>query len=229
MFTTIKWSKHPFTFLKEILVKWAFIKYKPGEDTMKTKEKILIEALDLFASDGYEAVSVQNIADRIGITKGALYKHYKNKRDILDCIVERMRQNKLERAKEYNLDEIYPGKDSLNMAPIEQMIRYVEDEFTYWTQNEFASNFRKMLTLEQYRDWEMSYLYQSYLTKGVITFIEDYFSVMMTDNIMETGNPKTMAMELYSPVFILISMYDVAEDKMEIEQMLNEHLLAFAN
>ena len=49
---------------------------------MNTKEKILVAALRLFAVNGYEAVSVSQIAGELGITKGALYKHYKNKRDI---------------------------------------------------------------------------------------------------------------------------------------------------
>ena len=53
-----------------------------------TKEKILMTALQLFARDGYEAVSVRNIAEELGITKGALYRHYKNKRDIFpSCII----------------------------------------------------------------------------------------------------------------------------------------------
>ena len=46
-----------------------------------TKEKILMTALRLFAQDGYEAVSVSTIANELGITKGALYKHYKSKRN----------------------------------------------------------------------------------------------------------------------------------------------------
>lgn len=45
---------------------------------MNTKEKILVTALRLFAVYGYEAVSVSQIAGELGITKGALYKHYKN-------------------------------------------------------------------------------------------------------------------------------------------------------
>ena len=44
-----------------------------------TKEQILMTALHLFAQDGYEAVSVSRIAGALGMTKGALYKHYKNK------------------------------------------------------------------------------------------------------------------------------------------------------
>lgn len=55
---------------------------------MNTKEKILVAALRLFAVNGYEAVSVSQIAGELGITKGALYKHYKNKRDIFNCIFE---------------------------------------------------------------------------------------------------------------------------------------------
>ena len=54
-----------------------------------TKERILQTALRLFAEDGYEAVSVSTIAGELGMTKGALYKHYKNKQDIFDSIVAR--------------------------------------------------------------------------------------------------------------------------------------------
>lgn len=56
------------------------------------KEEILIVALHLFARDGYEAVSVSQIAGELDMTKGALYRHYKSKRDIFDCIVQRMKQ-----------------------------------------------------------------------------------------------------------------------------------------
>ena len=47
-----------------------------------TKEKILTASLKLFSKRGYEAVSVSEIAGELGITKGALYRHYKNKREI---------------------------------------------------------------------------------------------------------------------------------------------------
>ena len=51
-----------------------------------TKEEILTVALHLFARDGYEAVSVSRIAGELGMTKGALYRHYQNKRDIFEHI-----------------------------------------------------------------------------------------------------------------------------------------------
>ena len=55
-----------------------------------TKERILETALELFAEKGYLGTSMRDIAQRLGITKGALYKHYAGKQEILDSIVERM-------------------------------------------------------------------------------------------------------------------------------------------
>ena len=55
-----------------------------------TKEDIMAVALHLFAQNGYEAVSVSQIAGALGMTKGALYRHYENKRDIFLHIVRRM-------------------------------------------------------------------------------------------------------------------------------------------
>lgn len=56
------------------------------------KEEIMIVALHLFARDGYETVYVSRIAGELDMTKGALYRHNKRKRDIFDCIVQRMEQ-----------------------------------------------------------------------------------------------------------------------------------------
>ena len=43
------------------------------------KEEIMTVALHLFAKNGYEAVSVSQIARTFGMTKEALYRHYENK------------------------------------------------------------------------------------------------------------------------------------------------------
>ena len=68
-----------------------------------TKKSILLSALGLFARDGYEAVPVSAIAGELGITKGALYKHYKNKRIFLTGILSRMERHDAERANEFQM------------------------------------------------------------------------------------------------------------------------------
>lgn len=52
-----------------------------------TRDRILGVALRLFAENGYAATSLQKIADELGVTKAALYFHFKTKEDILKGIV----------------------------------------------------------------------------------------------------------------------------------------------
>ena len=80
------------------------------------KEEILIVALHLFARDGYEAVSVSQIAGELDMTKGALYRHYKSKRDIFDCIVHHMEQQDGEQARENEVPE-----ESIEKTPEEYL------------------------------------------------------------------------------------------------------------
>ena len=70
-----------------------------------TKEKILEEALKLFAQSGYMGTSMNDIASKLGVTKAALYKHYKSKQEILDSIIEKMNELDIERVKQYEMPE----------------------------------------------------------------------------------------------------------------------------
>ncbi|WP_436531516.1 TetR/AcrR family transcriptional regulator [Actinoplanes sp. HUAS TT8] len=52
-----------------------------------TRERILTVALRLFATQGYANTSLREIADELGVTKAALYFHFKTKEDILNGIL----------------------------------------------------------------------------------------------------------------------------------------------
>ena len=53
-----------------------------------TRDEILKVALDLFSVNGYEATSISQIADAVGIRKASLYSHFSSKQEILDNVVE---------------------------------------------------------------------------------------------------------------------------------------------
>ena len=89
-----------------------------------TKERILKIALELFAEKGYLGTSMSDIANRLGITKGALYKHYTGKQEILDSIVERMNQMYYERAQEYEMPETQP--DGFAEAYLLEMVDFID-------------------------------------------------------------------------------------------------------
>ena len=188
-----------------------------------TKEKILVVALRLFAVNGYEAVSVSQIAGELGITKGALYKHYKNKRDIFNCVFEYVCQLDVERSQKNGV----PEKDYSEMpeafsnVSTESLGDYMKAQFHYWSEDEIACNFRKMLTLEQYKSTEMSALYQKVLVSGPLDYIENLFRELSRKQEKQLPSPHALAVEFYSPFYFLLSMSDGAacmEKKEEIAQ-----------
>lgn len=191
-----------------------------------TKEKILLTSLKLFAQDGYEAVSISKISGELGMAKSALYKHYKNKRDIFDSIINRMDELDYERAREYNMpdgnmDEII--KEYRNISTYKIRI-YTEAQFKHWTEEEFSSLFRRMLTLEQYRNQEMSDLYQKYLVSGPI----DYMTHLFAGIIEKKEEAKQLAIEFYGPIFLMYSLYDNKREGDDLAEMLKKHVDRFS-
>ena len=177
------------------------------------KEEILIVALHLFARDGYEAVSVSQIAGELDMTKGALYRHYKSKRDIFDCIVGRMEQQDGEQATEYDMpkDEKEKMPEKYENVSLDDLVEYSKSMFEYWTEDDFVSSFRKMLTIEQFRSEEMQNLYQQYLVSGPAEYVKDLFKNM------EIKNPEEKAVKFYANMFFYYSLYDGAEEKGQIK------------
>ena len=173
------------------------------------KEEILIVALHLFARDGYEAVSVSQIAGELDMTKGALYRHYKSKRDIFDSIVKRMEQQDSEQARENEVPEesIEKTPEEYQNVSFDDFVEYSKSMFEYWTEDDFASSFRKMITIEQFRSEEMQNLYQQYLASGPAEYVKDLFKNM------KIKNPEENAVKFYANMFFYYSVYDGATDK----------------
>ena len=183
------------------------------------KEEILIVALHLFAREGYEAVSVSQIGE-LDMKKGALYRHYKSKRDIFDCIVQRMEQQDSEQARQNEVleESIEKVPEEYQNVSVEDFVGYSKSMFEYWTEDDFASSFRKMLTIEQFRSEEMQNLYQQYLVSGPAEYVKDLFKNM------KIKNPEENAVKFYANMFFYYSMYDGAADKAksQFEQMLDK-------
>ena len=196
---------------------------------INTKERILTVSLELFAKEGYEAVSVSDIASKLGITKSALYKHYKNKRDIFDSILEKMYQIDSENSKKSKVPEqTYENRpDSYNNVSLKDLADFTISQFEFWTRDKFASNFRKMLTLEQYRNSEMTKLYNDCILGGPVSYVSDIFSVMISNGILKDGSPMQLAVEFYSPFYLLINLYDSFNNKDILLNAMKDHIESF--
>src|SRR5260370_426504 len=53
-----------------------------------TRTRILDAALDVFSEHGFDGSSLQQIADRLDLTKAALYYHFHSKDELLEALVE---------------------------------------------------------------------------------------------------------------------------------------------
>ena len=182
-----------------------------------TKERILETALELFAQNGYPGTSMNDIAAQLGITKAALYKHYAGKQEILDRIVERMNEMDYARAEPDGFAEAYLH------TPVQKIRAYSMAQFDHWTKERFSSNFRKMLTLEQYRDPRLAQLHHDYLAGGPLEYMAAIFR-RLTDS---DEAAMQLALEFYGPMYLLYSVYDGAEDKESVSAMLGAHIDRF--
>lgn len=302
------------------------------------KEKILRTALRLFAQEGYEAVSISRIAGELGLSKGALYRHYRDKRDVLDSIVREMERRDAEGAQEYALpgaeeteamaarrteengaqetraggqaagntsgareeepsegmgasavlsgglpcgaefaaardgepsggaefpgaqeeepsggaefpgaqeeepsggegfsgareeepsggegfsgaqrEALTNGTESSAVTP-RQLTEYARRMVRYWTRDEFAADFRRMLTLEQYRDPEMARMLRQYLTIGPMEY-----TALLLEN-MGVSHARERAAALCGGMYMLICAGDGAEDASECIALADAHL-----
>ena len=194
-----------------------------------TKEQILLTALELFSQRGFDAVSVSDIAGKLGITKGALYRHYTSKQDILEKIVERMYRIDAQRAQQFRLPEklFADSPESYCQVCWDSIAGFTIAQFHFWTKDSFAASFRRMLTIEQYSRAEMEQLYRDCLSQGPISYLEDIFREMMKAGALRPGEPRQLALVYFAPLFLLIQLSDSSQPPEEAERLLRQHIEDF--
>lgn len=179
-----------------------------------TKEAIIQVALQLFAERGFDAVSTSMIANQLGITKGALYRHFESKQAIFDAIWNRMLVLDAERADEDSVPEKQYSEDAESYHNVNghDLCNFVNNQFDFWTENEFACNFRRMITLEQFKNPEMTKLYQDVICAGPVQYTKDIFTELGREGKLNRAaldmGAEVLAVQLFAPLALVIQLYD---------------------
>ena len=83
------------------------------KEAAERRNEILDVAERLFCTNGYDNTSTNDIRAEIGIARGTLYYHFKNKEDILDAMIARILDETIRRAENIALDESVPVLERL--------------------------------------------------------------------------------------------------------------------
>lgn len=197
---------------------------------MTTKQKILQEALNLFSEKGYSAVYVGDIAEAVGIKAPSLYKHYKSKQDIFHAILEEMKAGYDQQAFALQMDGNNAEMDANIFSTVseDQLVQMGIKLFLYFLHDDYASKFRKMLTIEQFHDMDLSLLYQKQYVDDPLSYQAAMFSLLSTNGFLLQENANIMALHFYAPIYMLLTVCDrQPERENEILQVIEQHIRQF--
>ena len=139
---------------------------------MIKKQLIMDNALELFAKQGFESTSVQQITDRCGISKGAFYLSFKSKEELILALIE------------YFMSQF--------ISDIDHEVKGVKNEdllftFYYGIFNSFYkhSDFAKILLKEQTQTFNQAFItkmheYDRLLDKIILSMIERLYEEEVT-------------------------------------------------
>lgn len=185
-----------------------------------TKQRILEKALEMFAEKGYEGTNLRDLAQSLGLSKSALYRHFESKEEIWNSLYETLREYYNEHfGAEDNLPPV-PSSGSELVATTMHMV-----DFTVHDKNIVLM--RRLLTREQFRDEKIRPLATEYFLNCTENMFTKLFRKMMLNGIMKADNPQLLALEYTAPITVLIHLCDREPEKipeaMERIQSFAEH------
>ena len=187
---------------------------------MIKKQLIMEKALELFAENGIEATSIQQITERCGISKGAFYLSYKSKNelvhDLIDYFMSEITAN-IERAvnsKEHNQDFLY------------------NFYYTTFKATQKYSDFAKIFMKEHVTSFDLEILkllkkYDEFMTSFIFSLVDRQFPKI--DAIMRADLVYSIKgfIKHYSELFLIyqcpINLHEFCRALVEKTTILAEH------
>ena len=191
-----------------------------------TKQEILEAALDLFSVQGFEATSVSQIADAVGIRKASLYSHFENKQAVLDELVQEV-------LKQYEKHSLFARadweKDAGNLPQTsDDAVKMIQGQIRYILHDHSISSARKMLVIEQFRNPEIAKLQTKQNYSDVMRYFTGLVKQLIRQGVLAEDDPEIMAAQLCLPISAWINLCDrEPERESEIMELVEKHIRQF--
>ena len=191
-----------------------------------TKQEILAASLDLFSVQGFEATSIAQIADAVGIRKASLYSHFESKQAILDALVDEILE-------QYDAHSIFTREEwdnSSNPQAItpDTAAQMIQKQIGYILHTPYVSKARKMLMIEQFQNPLLAKLQTKQNYTGVLEYFTGLMKQLIRQGILTDEDPEIMAAQFCLPISVWINLCDrEPEREPEVMELVDRHIRQF--
>lgn len=195
-------------------------------DRGNTKQEILEAALDLFSVQGFEATSISQITNAVGIRKASLYSHFKNKQAILDALVQEVMA-------QYAKHSLFARADwekdagSFPQAP-DDAVQMIQGQIRYILHDPAISRARKMLVIEQFQNRSLAKLQTKQNYSDVLGYFTGLIKCLIQKGVLAEDDPEIMAAQFCLPISVWINLCDrEPEREQEVMELVERHIQQF--
>ncbi len=190
---------------------------------MTTRDRILDEALTLFADNGYDGTSVEEIADKVGIKAPSLYNHFKGKEDILNALID---------SAEERYEESFGSEKNTGTLPKnkEEFLQTSMERVSFTMRDPMIRKMRKFLVREQFRNERFAEITTKHQLNGIQGMYKKIIKDMINKGMFMEDDPELLATEVTAPVVLWIAKAD-RQPRCEQESMENieKHIRHFCD
>lgn len=191
-----------------------------------TKVKIIEVSIELFSERGFNGASIRDITKEVGIKESSLYKHFKNKDEILEIIFMNFRKEAMKLLPPMDrigwIIEFMSVQDFLQRG-IENFLQHIDDSINQkvW----------RIMYIELFRH-PMAYdIYMNEIMKRTVDCLTIVFEGMIHKGKIKPLNPGTLAMEYQNASVSMILEYNLlkatGKSTEQTEQLIKEHVRFF--
>jgi len=160
----------------------------------KTKEKILKVSLKLFATKGYKATTVRDIAGAMGVKQSALYNHFKNKDEILETLISNLTSSAIV--------TLFDGKEHQELHKQgKALLASIATTFKLLSFDGQNEALYKLLMQEIFRNERIREIYNEHFYHENVKKLSGLLFGMMQDELIKSSDPLLLANEFFSPLF----------------------------
>ena len=194
-----------------------------------TKQEILEASLDLFSVQGFEATSISQIADAVGIRKASLYSHFESKQAILDAIVKEVLEQYAQHSIFALADWEDPDftKDKQHMTP-DAAVQMIQRQLRYILHDPSISRSRKMLVIEQFQNRSLAKLQTKQNYEDVMRYFTGLVGFLIRQGVLAEDDPEIMAAQFCLPISVWINLCDREPDREQgVMELVERHIRQF--